>query len=58
MEEEVKEDILTLVDRIGSIEEAMKMPIDNKLHLECVKEFLGEMKEVLKEIANKGSENE
>lgn len=45
------EELLELIDRIESIEQSMKMPIDAKIHLECVSEFLTELKEKLKDIA-------
>jgi len=48
----MSEEILELIDRIESIEESMKIPIDAKIHLECVGEFLTELKERLKEIAD------
>lgn len=51
MNEEVKEEILTLVGRIESIEASMRMPVSADIHLVCVKEFLGEMKDALREIS-------
>ena len=56
--EEQLERLGQLVDRLNNLQMALTMPLTAKLHLECVKPIIPELKEEVKDIYFKlGGEN-